>query len=173
MGDISYLPGKKSAIYQHIVEHAKLLANGVVLVIDPSIGSLSSMPGYAVYERGLQLAAGTLTIDPSHSVPARLKEVYRQLRNLSKLHRPDICVYEEIPVSAHGGRSQVGHASLLKAVGVTLAAVDARAFIGLLPVVWKNKVREDYVKGDKEDAIAMGYIIVEAAREYLALKEEK
>lgn len=159
------LPAKSTQVYINLLTCYRQIVKGKLLVVDPSIGSHSSMPGWAVYEQGELLFSGILTIDPTGDVPTRLKEVYRQLRNLSQHHKPDVCIYEEIPVSAQNGRSQVGHASLLKAVGVTLAAVDARFFLGLLPVVWKNRVRDDYVKSDEGDACEMGYVAVDLARE--------
>jgi hypothetical protein len=83
---------------------------------------------------------------------------------MSKQYTIDVCVYEQVPVSAHGGRSQVSHASLLMAVGVTMAAVDARMFIGIPPVTWKKHASPGYVKGDEQDAIEMGRIVIEMAK---------
>ena len=159
------LPGKSTIIYSELVAARKLLLKGNVLSIDPSIGSLSSMPGWALYQGGELVSSGCLEIDPKGAKWERLKEVYRLLRNMSKQHTIDVCVYEQVPVSAHGGRSQVSHASLLMAVGVTMVAVDARAFIGIPPITWKKHVSSDYVKGDEEDAIQMGRIVIEMARE--------
>lgn len=167
-----YLPTPGTNIYNSVVYNLKLLTEGRILVIDPSIGSLSSMPGYAVYDNGLLLASGVLKIDPKEEMHTRLKEVYRQLRNLSKLHSPDLCIYEDVPVSAHGGRSAIGHASLLKAVGVTMAAVDAREFLALAPSVWKKRVGPEYVKSDEQDAITMGFIAIEMAKEYICINAQ-
>lgn len=157
------LPGKSTQIYAELENARKLLLKGNVLSVDPSIGSLSSMPGYAVYQAGTLYASGTLIVDPKGTKWERLKEVYRLLRNISKQYTIDVCVYEQVPVSAHGGRSQVSHASLLMAVGVTMAAVDARAFIGIPPVSWKKHVSTNYQKGDEQDAIEMGRIVIEMA----------
>lgn len=157
------LPGKTSQIYADINESRRVLLRGSVLAVDPSIGSRSSMPGFAIYKSGILVTSGVLIIDHTESRWMRLKSVYRQLRNLSKEYGIDACVYEQVPVSAHGGRSQVSHASLLMAVGVTIAAVDARAFIGIPPVSWKKFVREDYTKSDEADAVEMGRIVIEMA----------
>lgn len=157
------LPGKKTQIYADIHEARNVIAHGIVLSVDPSIGSTSSMPGFAVYSAGELVTSGVLVIDPHASRWKRLKDVYRQLRNLSKQYGVDACVYELVPVSAHGGRSQVSHASLLMAVGVTIAAVDARAFVGIPPISWKKYAREDYKKTDEADAIEMGRIVIDMA----------
>lgn len=163
------LPGKKTQIYQHIRDACKELVEGVVLVVDPSIGSSSSLPGYAVYRAGVLLDSGVLEVHVDGTRWHRLKEVYRQLENLSKAWAPDVCVYEEIPVSAHGGRSQVSHASLLLALGVTMAAIEAPAFIGIAPQSWKRLVSADYVKSDEQDAIEMGRIVIDMAAEMLRI----
>lgn len=164
MSYIVKLPGKDSKIYQEIKQNLKPLLHGTTLVIDCSIGSMASQPGWAVYKKGQLSSSGTLSIDPRGTKWERLRELHRQLRNLSQKHEPDICVFEQVPVSGHGGRSQVSHASLLYAVGVTMAAVIADAFIGVQPIVWKGRVREGYVKGDEQDAVEMGFIVIEIAR---------
>jgi hypothetical protein len=166
----SLVPGKKTQIYSNIQDAAVIITEGIVLACDPSIGSQSSMPGWAVYDAGEYVDAGVLNIDPTGTKWERLKEVYRQFRNLSRRFMVDACVYEEVPVSAHGGRSQVSHASLLYAVGVTMAAVDARKFIGIPPVTWKRFVSEYYVKSDMQDAIEMGQIVIDMATEIRKLE---
>lgn len=158
------LPAKSSLIYNAVRDNCFELVGGTVLIVDPSIGSLSSMPGWAAYIAGVLQDSGTLEIDTRLQRWERLKQVYQQLRLLSTGWAPDVCIYEEIPVSAHGGRSQVAHASLLNALGVTMAAIDAPAFIGVLPVVWKARVSPDYVKSDEQDAIEIGRIAIEMAQ---------
>lgn len=161
------LPGKDSKIYGYIRDNIKPLIEGTVLTIDPSVGSMSSMPGWAVSERGIITKSGTLSIDPRKETHEKLRELHRLLRNLSGDIQPDLCIYEQVPVSAHGGRSQVSHATLLMAVGVTMCAVSADHFIGLAPNVWKAKVRDTYMKSDEADAIEMTWIAIEMAKEIL------
>lgn len=165
MSDI--LPGKKTQVYANIREAALGLTRGFVLVVDPSMGSASSLPGYAVYAAGDLIDSGVLQVHTEGTRWHRLKEVYRQLENLSTAWNPSVCVYEEIPVSAHAGRSQVSHASLLLALGVTMAAVEAEAFVGIPPITWKKFVSPEYIKGDEQDAIEMGRIVIAMARELL------
>lgn len=143
------------------------LSRGVVLVVDPSMGSSSSLPGWAVYSGGDLADSGVLEVHTEGPRWHRLKEVYRQLENLSKAWLPMVCVYEEIPVSAHGGRSQVSHASLLLALGVTMAAVEADGFVGIRPSSWKKFISDGYVKSDEQDAIEMGRIVIDMANEML------
>ena len=162
-------PGNKTQVYANIRGSVDALINGVVLVVDPSMGSLSSLPGWAVYRSGVLVDSGVLEVHVEGTRWSRLKEVYRQLANFSAAWKPDVCVYEEIPVSAHGGRSQVSHASLLLALGVTMAAVDAPAFVGIPPISWKRFTSSDYVKSDEQDAIEMGRITISMARSIMSL----
>lgn len=159
------LPGKNTQIYSEIRQCAPLIVAGGLLSIDPSIGSMSSMPGFAYYYAGRLVASGTVDIDPTGTRSARLKHLYEALHKMSSQLVIDVCAYEQVPVSAHGGRSQVSHASLLMASGVVQAAVSAEHFVGIMPVVWKCRARETYKKGDEEDAIEMGYIVVELAKQ--------
>lgn len=158
------LPGKSTQVYAEILDGANLFVNGKVLAVDPSMGSHSSMPGWALYDAGELVTSGILNINPDGAKWERLQQVYRQLRSLSIEFQIDACVYENVPVSAHAGRSQVSHASLLMAVGVTMAAVVARVFVGIPPIVWKCRASEDYVKSDEQDAIQMGRIVIEMAQ---------
>lgn len=159
------LPGKDTQIYADIRNHLKHILDGTILVVDPSIGSMSSQPGWAIYQAGVLIASGTLEIDPRGEKWTRLHELHRLLRNKSLEIEPDLCIFEQVPVTGHGGRSQVSHASLLYAVGVTMAAVQADAFLGITPIVWKSRTRPEYVKSDEGDAIAMGYVVIDIARE--------
>lgn len=159
------LPGKSSQIYAEIQQALPLLLKGNVMSVDPSVGSNSSMPAFAIYQEGELLTSGTLNIDTSMPNWYKLKQVYRQLRNLSKQYKPDVCVYERVPVSAHGGRSQVSHATLLMASGAVIAAVDARAFVGIMPVTWKKYTDANYQKSDEQDAIYIGLAAIEMARQ--------
>lgn len=163
----SSLPGKDTKIYAAIASAATMLVRGDVLVIDPSVGSHSSMPGWSYWQSGELITSGTLSIDPNEEKWVRLKQVSAALRQLSKQFPCDVCVYEDVPVSAHAGRSQVAHATLLMAVGVTMASVDARLFVGMPPVVWKKRVNADYVKSDEADALEIGRIVIEMATEIL------
>jgi hypothetical protein len=157
-------PSKGSNIHAAVTAAKRALIDGTALIIDPSIGSRSSMPGYAVYVAGKLTESGTLRINPDESKWERLREVHRQLRNISKLHDPDVLVYEDVPVTAHGGRSQVSHASLLMAVGAALAAVDCPHVVPMPPSSWKRWARPEYEKGDEADAVEIGWVTIEMAK---------
>jgi hypothetical protein len=163
---------KTSQTYQDIEAAAEDLVYGTVLCIDPSIGSQSSMPGWAIYEAGLLTSSGVLHIDPTGTQVERLRFLGGVLRSLFETFDPDVLVYEKVPVSAHGGgRSQVGHASLLMASGVVLSIPGPDYTVGIMPISWKKLVRPTYRKGDEQDAIEIGYICIEEARKILGERD--
>lgn len=159
---------KSSNTYKELEAAAHALVNGVVLVIDPSIGSNSSMPGVALYQAGEFESSATLKINPNDSIPARLQKLSYYMRKFMQEYKPDVLVYEQIPAQRHGGGNAWAHASLLKAVGVTLSVAGPDHYVGLFPVTWKKLVRSDYVKSDERDAEEMGFIAIEAARAIIA-----
>lgn len=159
------MPGKDTDLYKDVRASLLLILEGKIISLDPSVGSSSSMPGYAVYDRGEFVCAGVLNIPLGRPLPERLHEVARQTRKLYKTHEPDLVVYEDIPSQRYGGGNAEAHASLLKAVGAILSLKGPRAFVRAKPIVWKRLARSSYVKGDAEDAIEMGYITISVARE--------
>jgi hypothetical protein len=163
------LMAKTTGAYDEIRGALTPLLRGRVIVIDPSIGSNSSQPGWSLYVAGEYVESGVLQIPVSRDVPARLQELHRQLRELYRLHDPDCLVYEDIAPQRYGGTDSFGnanaHASLLKAVGATLSVPGPSHFVGLKPTTWKRLVRPGYVKSDEADATEIGYVAMLIARD--------
>lgn len=156
---------RDSKAYQAIRECTFPLQHGIVIAIDPSIGSSSSMPGYAIYKAGELLGSGIFELDLAKDRPHRLQQLAYMLRKLYTTWKPDVLVYEEVPAMRHGFGNAVSHASLLNAVGVVLSISGPDYFVGIMPVSWKGQVRSTYAKGDEADAIEFGWIAIqEAAR---------
>ena len=155
--------GKTSAVYSEISANLKGLTEGRVVSIDPSIGSSSSMPGWAVYLAGNYVESGTFDIPRDKSIPERLKHLARCMTKLYARHDPDVLVYEEIPAQRHGMGNAGAHASLLKAVGAILSVPGPDGYVGIMPVSWKALVLDTYIKGDEEDACEIGRIVIEQA----------
>jgi hypothetical protein len=164
---------KWTPAYREIGKYAKHLTEGRFISIDPSIGSTSSLPGFAVYEQARCINSGVLKIDISGTVPGRLRELAYQVRKLYRQHDPMVLIYEEIPSQRYGGGNAKAHASLLKALGVILSISGPDVHIGLHPISWKKMVRPEYVKGDEADAIEMGFIAIQIARLNLTAEKEK
>lgn len=155
----------KSDCYASTKAHQHGILNGVVCSIDPSVGSTSSQPGWAIYRQTKLIDSGTFYIPAHLSTPERLRRLANEMRKLYKTYCPDILVYEEIPSLRQGGGNANAHASLLKAVGVILSVPGVNGYVGIYPVSWKKMVRDSYVKGDEEDAVEIGWIVIELAKQ--------
>jgi hypothetical protein len=156
--------GKQTKAYGDIESNLQGLIHGLVVSIDPSIGSTSSMPGWAVYRRGELINADIFVINPAHSVPDRLRTLHNHVRRLYKKYNPDVLVYEDIPAQRQGGGNANAHSSLLKALGVILSVPGPDGYVGLMPVSWKGEARDTYTKSDVNDAIEMGYVAITVAK---------
>jgi hypothetical protein len=159
----------KGKLYQEVKNHLDDLTVGVALVVDPSIGSSSSSPGWAIYDKGKLSRSSTIDTGGSHlPLWERARKLGEAMHALCQEYRPDILVYEDIPATSRFNPN--AQASLLKAVGVILACTDTESVIGIHPASWKNYVNKEYRKGDEEDAIEIGRIVTELAR-YISRKK--
>lgn len=156
--------GRDSQVYKSTKENVKPLLQGVVLSVDPSIGSKSSQPGWAVYRQGEFVTKGTIPIHPDLPVWKRLRMLANGIRRLYQEFNPDVLVYEEIPSQRYGGGNANAHASLLKAVGVILSVPGPDGYVGIFPSSWKKLARDTYEKSDENDAEEMGWIVLNLAR---------
>lgn len=163
--------GKKTKAYQDILENAIGLTTGVVIAVDPSIGSgaRGSSPGFAIYRESQYFDSGVIELPSNDSIPWRLQSLGNALTFLYEQYQPDVLVYEDIPAQSHG-KGAVGHASLLKAVGAILAIPGPDAFVGIMPISWKKLARPTYVKSDENDAIEIGWICIEEAKKIIKEK---
>jgi hypothetical protein len=156
--------GKSSQAYRQIEELTRELVDGVVVSIDPSIGSSSSMPGYAVYRAGQLVESGTFVVPYRNiHIADRLRCLHNHVRKLYNQYNPDVLVYEDIPATRHGGAAG-SQASLLKALGAILAVPGPAGHVGLYPVSWKSEARDTYIKGDEADACEIGWVAIAVAR---------
>lgn len=144
---------------------------GVVAVIDPSIGSSSSLPGYAIYVKRKLKISGVFDISRSGTLQDRLQQLACCVRQLYKKYKPNVLIYEEIPPRRYGGGNAEAHASLLKSVGAILSVEGPEFFIRIKPLIWKPLVSDTYVKGDEADAVEMGRIVISKAIERIGREE--
>lgn len=156
---------KTSQAYGMIETNRHKLLHGTVVAIDPSVGSNSSMPGYAVYLSGRLIDSGIFEIHPvTDPLWIRLRKLSHHLRKLYRQFPPDVLVYEEIAPQRYGGGGNANaHSSLIKAVGVVLSISGPEGFVGLMPISWKRLVRDTYIKSDSNDAKEMGWIAINEA----------
>lgn len=162
---------KTSKAYGNIEDNLQGILEGLVVSIDPSIGSSSSMPGWAIYRAGQYVSSGIFEIPVHKSLPERLRTLANHIRKLYNEYPPDCLVYEDIPAQRYGMGNAVAHASLLKALGAILSVAGPDGYVGIMPVSWKKMVRDTYNKGDEADAVEIGYVVIECAGQIRYNKE--
>lgn len=145
-----------ASLYSSIYFRRELLLNGVVLAIDPSSGSKTSQPGFAIFVNGGLQTCGTIEI-PHADIAIRLQTLYRKIRALLPVP-PDVLLIEQI-----GGKA---HHMLLEAVGVSIVAADTPITLRVHNRFWKAYAAcsPDYTKGDELDARMIGESVIAAAR---------
>jgi hypothetical protein len=140
------------------------ISRGRFVSVDPSCGSSSSQPGYAIYDKGVLVTRGLLEVGVRGDLHTRLHKLATLLRMLRDAYEADTLVYEDVPPRHYGrgGGNANAHASLLKSVGTVLSLGWENVF-GIRPTDWKWHARDSYVKGDAEDAEEIGYVAIELA----------
>lgn len=161
-----HTPNRATKLWKQLRPYARLALDGRLLVIDPSVGSSSSQPGYALYEAGQLTDSGVIDI-PVGSIESRLFHL-RSVLCGEFPEKPDVVVVEDIPVLRFNkfGRSLAAQIPLHYAVGVVLSAFDAPV-VRVFPATWHAFVGADYQKSDESDAIVMGHTVLQFARHIL------
>lgn len=161
------MEGKKAwtQLEKAVYPHLDKLLKANTLAIDPSSGSYSSQPGYALYKEGVLEDSGIVNIHSGDHVANRL---YR-LRNIlqTEFETPDILVIENIPpFMAEKGGSQFATRnviSLHQSIGVVMSIWDVPV-ITVSPKSWRFLTPDGYKKDDEHDAIMIGWAAIEKAR---------
>lgn len=150
--------------FKMIAPHAELILSGTILAIDPSTGSKSSMPGYALFVKGKLKECGIIEVDPSLSKTKRLSEINRTLRE--DFNIPDILACEYIPPVKYGrgGMNSISLMGLQRAIGATMAAFPDSELIEVATKFWMTHHNwKEWKKGDVDDAIAIGMAVINTA----------
>lgn len=154
---------KDTQAYLAISVATKEILEGIMICVDPSIGSQSSMPGWAIYTAGNLQDSGTIPIDHTASTPLRLQRLNYGIRQLIKKWDPDVMVYENITDVPFKGFSGRNLSSLQKALGAILSISGPVKYVGFYPASWKKLAREGYLKSDENDAIELGWVALQEA----------
>lgn len=143
-------------------KYQEALRSGLVLAVDPSIGSQKSMPGFALVEGGRVIHSGHIQIDASKPPHRRLHMLQTELFAITPAI--DLLITENIPPFMNKGSGGFRNQSMISlhwAVGAILAAYDTDLI--QVPISswhsWVNKNVGDfatvYKKCDENDALAM------------------
>jgi hypothetical protein len=144
---------KITQLEKNCLTYQSELREGSVLCIDPSSGSLLSQPGFALYQRGNLVEAGTIKVSPGQGIHRRLFDLRRSL--VEEFATPDLLVVEDIPPFMGKGFNK-SILNLHYSVGVILSVFYAPV-LKVTPVSWHKRAPEGYVKSDRNDAIMLGY----------------
>ena len=148
----------KSKLAQEVGQYADLIKNGRMLAIDPSSGSAGSLPGYALFEAGRLVDAGTLGLPRgTRALSNRLYLLRAALA--SEFPQPDILAVELIAPVMPTGKGHFLYksaSSLLKSVGAILSVWDVPV-IEPSPATWHSMTPPNYVKSDTADACMLGW----------------
>lgn len=158
---------------QSIDNYKHLVLKSYILCVDPSTGSSSSLPGYAIYESGKLKESGVIQVPLGASKNKRLYEIRRTLQEEFKV--PDILVIEHIQSVLFPGSKMNSDslAGLQRGVGAILSAFNVDNVIEVSPVAWKRIIDEDYKKSDEADAVYMGKFVIHKAIELMGVKHER
>ena len=144
--------------------------------IDPSCGSSSSMPGYALSYFDMSTGRGEVTENGIIEIPNVNSPLHQRLHSLQECLQSEFgddlryLITEDIAPKVFGrGRGAGGHASLLKAVGVTIAACEWRDVFYVHPQSWHlyTLVKYDgaYIKSDENDARVLSELVLDTLAE--------
>lgn len=161
----------RTGLYRDVVRVADKVLAGRVLVLDPSCGSLSSLPGYAIYEAGVLKDSGVIEMPIQADLHRRLYYLRKCLTEQFP-EKIDAVLYEDIPILRFNkfGRSLKGQVSLHYAVGVILSAFGCDTYLSIAPGTWRSFASEEHLwrkergeASDESDAVVMGHALMRIA----------
>lgn len=165
----------QTKLYAAVRGYAEKILTGRVLALDPSIGSWSSQPGYAVYMAGVLIDSGVIEM-PTEATRSRRLFYLRRVLTEQFPEYFDAVIIEDIPTHrfsrGRGGRQYANakaQVPLHKAVGVIESCFDAPCFF-VAPQTWRMHASAEHlsdkergVSTDERDAVAMGIAVLAVA----------
>jgi len=161
-----------TSLEKQITAHIDKVKTGSVLAIDPSSGSYSSQPGYAIYKEGRLEDSGIVEIHSGDHISNRLYRLSKALKE--EFEQPSLLVTENIPPfmaekgSPFATRNVI---SLHQSVGVIMSVWDVPV-VTVSPRTWRSYIPDEYIKHDEHDAIMIGWAAIQAARGLEGEKDE-
>lgn len=161
---------KTTKIYEQVNACYNSVLDGVMIAFDPSTGSHSSMPGYAIFDKGELQESGIISVNPLARRNVKLFSITQSL--LKEFPKPDVIIVENIPpitFKRKGGMNGWSLVSIQRAIGAIVSCFDCE-YIEMAPRVWQKYRPADYIKSDEWDAVVIGLAAIEIAKQ---IKTEK
>ena len=153
---------KKTKTYKAIEPLVDVILDKTMLCIDPSTGSQSSMPGFALFEKGIKVESGIIEVDHKLNKSLRLYEISRCIREDFK--DIDLLVVEYIPpVGYKGGMNSISLMALQRSIGAIVASLPFENLLEIPAASWKAYKPEEYEKTDEWDSICLGLCAIAIA----------
>ena len=170
---------KDMAFYKDKILH------GRVLSVDPSSGSKSSDPGWAIFQNGILEDAGIIELPKRETLRVRLRLLFEDLVTLSE--GIDVVLIEEMPIKPIRVKSgfkisDAAFNSLIQSVGASKVAFPITLpTINVPASLWSRIAREHgwaansqrYTKTDTTDAVRIGLAALHILGADLSSWEEK
>lgn len=158
----------KTIIASQCERNSGLILKGTLLAIDPSSGSQSSQPGYALFEKGVLKEMGIVDVGTRYSKGGALASRLFLLREtLVEQFQPDVLAIERCPF----GYGNTSAAKLQQVMGCVKSTWDIPC-IEVSPSSWKRWTESlerlsgtSYEKRDDMDAAVMGVCVIGHALE--------
>lgn len=157
--------GKKTKLYSEVKRCGRDALTGTLIAFDPSTGSKSSMPGYAIFKKGKLVESGIIQVNSAARRNVRLYSITQAL--LNEFPEPDVIAVENIPpVQYNRGRAMGGWAlvAIQRSIGAIISCFDSE-YIEVAPKAWQSYKFDGYNKSDEHDAICIGICVIETAKQ--------
>lgn len=175
----------QTKLYGAVKPYAAQLLAGRILALDPSVGSWSSQPGYAIFEAGQLIDSGVIEM-PVGATRSRRLYYLRRILTDQFTEKFDAVVIEDIPTSRVNRRRGGGvyfdakaQVPLHKAVGVIESCFDAHTLF-VHPATWRTYATEEHLSmktrgepTDERDAVVMGQTVLLLAAHAAAHPDKK
>jgi len=163
---------KKPKFHTQIEKAGPTCLKGTLLAFDPSTGSHSSMPGYAIFKNGELVESGIIQVNPSARRNVRLFSITESLR--TEFPKPDIIAIENIPPVRYSRAGSMGGWALVaiqRSIGAIISCFDCE-YVEVSPKAWQNYKFHGYEKSDEHDAICIGLCVIETAKKLFKSDED-
>jgi len=167
------MAAKDSKIYQQISSHYREILEGTFIAFDPSSGSSSSMPGYAIFKEAKLIESGIIKLRPQDTKNVRLYSIAEAIRE--EFPQADIIAIENIPPVSYNRKGSMSGWSLValqRSVGALMSCFNC-SYIEVAPASWQKYKFEGYDKSDEMDSICIGLCCIDIARQIQEELNEK